>query len=303
MRRLIVCRKCNGRNHVYAGKTKIGKQLYKCKDCGSRFIQRKLSYRLRYSLKFIADALYTWVKKFSLRETRDYLYRKYQLWVSHRAIKSWIDKFSPKMKEFCEQLRPKLSGLWHMDEMYLMWNVRDPRNKHKVISRETHYTWNTFDAESRYVFYPLFSMERDPGYPARVLRKAIDVAKSVPQCIASDSFYGYKWALKVLGKNAKHIKFNILKGEKGNNVLERFHSTVRTRSRLLRGYRPKGASASLVYLIYTHYNFLRIHSAIGKTPADAAGIHLNISPDEKGLLRLLRRALAYELRISSKGST
>jgi len=66
-------------------------------------------------------------------------------------------------------------------------------------------------------------------------------------------------------------------GELSNNIIERFHNTLKDRIKILRGYGCfQGARNSLDGFVI-QYNFLRRHmSLIGRTPAEASGLRLPI---------------------------
>lgn len=73
-----------------------------------------------------ARALDLYFKGISMRAIVDHLKQFYDVEVSHVAIYKWIRKYVGMMKKYCDQLVPRVSGIWHSDEMTL--NIRDLDN-------------------------------------------------------------------------------------------------------------------------------------------------------------------------------
>lgn len=108
----------------------------------------------------------------------------------------------------------------------------------------------------------------------RIVRESLRRAGKQPRRWITDGLQSYNKAESDLRGNGKivHIKS---KGftEGTNNMIERFHGTVKERTKVMRGLRD-GKTAGLLakgYRIY--YNFVRPHKALrGLTPAEAAGL-------------------------------
>jgi len=306
MKKLIVCRKCSSSHYVKAGKTHGGKQQYKCLDCSYRYIRWNPFYRRRYPKKIIAQAVYLYQTNLSLRMVARFILNNYGLSVTYRTIKNWIEKFSHTIQEYILKFKYGFSGLWHFDEFFITWDIRDPKNKHKMIKREYHYCWNCLDAESRFLVPFIFALERTTPYAIKIMERTIAIAKAPPQQIVSDALSAYPIAIqKVIiphNKFLKHTRFVMIKGERGNNRIERANGTLRTRVRLYRGYRPKGNSAKMFNMFVLFYNFLRPHSSLmNKTPAEKVGVDLKLEHNQNGLLKLFQLASYDAHRIALKG--
>ncbi|MEP0824344.1 MAG: transposase, partial [Nitrososphaera sp.] len=80
--------------------------------------------------------------------------------------------------------------------------------------------------------------------------------------------------------------------EKGlNPKVERLNGTVRDRETVMRGLDNAEAAQELIDAMRIHYNFIRVNQAIGQTPAQAAGITLNLG--ENKVESLMRQAAVY----------
>ncbi|TLX66522.1 MAG: DDE-type integrase/transposase/recombinase [Thaumarchaeota archaeon] len=65
-----------------------------------------------------------------------------------------------------------------------------------------------------------------------------------------------------------------MRARETNNIIERAHSTLKTRSRVFRGLKNDKSSRELLDGYITNYNFCRKHSSIKTTPAQSAGLTL-----------------------------
>ena len=76
--------------------------------------------------------------------------------------------------------------------------------------------------------------------------------------------------------------------EKGlNPKVERLNGTVRDRETVMRGMDTSEAAQELMDATRIHYNYCREHSQLGKTPAEQAGVKLNLTENRiESLLRL-----------------
>ena len=67
---------------------------------------------------------------------------------------------------------------------------------------------------------------------------------------------------------------------KENARLERYHNTYKQRYKVMRGFKSPDRSYWYNRGFQTHYNFLREHSTLKMTSAEAAGIRLPLRPDD-----------------------
>jgi len=77
----------------------------------------------------------------------------------------------------------------------------------------------------------------------------------------------------------KKVELRARIGKMSNNVIERFHNTLKDRVKTLRGFGGKDGARNALDGFVIQYNFLRNHTTLGKTPAQATGLSL---PIEKG---------------------
>lgn len=72
-----------------------------------------------------------------------------------------------------------------------------------------------------------------------------------------------------------------------NQVVERLNGTFREREKVMRGMDHKESAQKLIDAYRIHYNFIREHGSIGKTPAEQAGIKLDLGQNKiESLIKL-----------------
>jgi putative transposase len=72
-----------------------------------------------------------------------------------------------------------------------------------------------------------------------------------------------------------------------NSLVERLHGTIRDRERVMIGMQTKATAQKIIEAIRIHYNYCRAHSRFKKTPAQRAGIQLDLEGNKiENLIRL-----------------
>ena len=90
---------------------------------------------------------------------------------------------------------------------------------------------------------------------------------------------------RVYGAEALHIQMKGITREININVIERFHSTLKQRTNIMRGLKSIESAELILGGFVIYYNYFRPHMTLkGKTPAKVAGIKLPFNTWE-GLIR------------------
>ena len=69
--------------------------------------------------------------------------------------------------------------------------------------------------------------------------------------------------------------------------MERLNGTVRDREKVMRGMQTKETAQKIIEAMRIHYDYVREHSKLGKTPAETCGIKIE---GENKLLTLMQNA-------------
>ena len=107
-----------------------------------------------------------------------------------------------------------------------------------------------------------------------VLYEAKGRTIGIPNQIVSDGMMTYPDAIeRVFGADSEHIRAKGLTAEINTNIIERFHGTVKERTKVMRGLRTIETARKFLDGWLVHYNFFRPHTSLkDMTPSLKAGI-------------------------------
>lgn len=77
---------------------------------------------------------------------------------------------------------------------------------------------------------------------------------------------------QTFGSETKHIQGKPFTEENSTNLIERFHGTLKSRTKIMRGLKKLETAKLFSEGWLAHYNFFRPHETIGKTPAEKAEV-------------------------------
>lgn len=260
------CKFCNSDKLVKHGKQN-GKQRFLCKSCGHKFVNPDHHTRMRVPKEAIAFALEVYYDGLSLRKVARYLRKLFNVKVSQVTVWNWIQKYSPLVKEFMQSLTPTLGGIWHVDETYVR------------VKGEGWWYWEVMDRDTRMILGTHLSKTRTKKDAKAVFKDAYETSKEIPETVICDGLPTYYGGLKMaLGGRTVHDKINFIQKAgiskampSNNNRIERFHNTLKERTKVMRGFmNPR----QLLDGFSLNYNLIRSHQTLKTTPARIAGIKL-----------------------------
>jgi putative transposase len=307
----IVCQRCGSQNYRKHGirdnKHSDDIQRYYCKDCKRTFTVNYGFAGAKESAKVITAAIDLYFKGISLRKASDHLRQLYGVEVNFGSICRWIRKFNSIVKPYVDSFVPtQLSGVCQVDEMLL--HVRNEKNEanmtlenkenHTNRKFDNHYSWlwNLMDSTTRFWICSRITQKRSAN-DARSVFVEMKHNAPLPKAIVHDGLPSYDEAYqKELFTHTQPRIQNIRSigsNEKGlNPKVERLNGTVRDRETVMRGLDNAEAAQQLLDAMRIHYNFIRVNQAIDQTPAQAAGINLNLG--ENKVESLMRQAAIYQ---------
>ena len=265
------CTHCGSENYIRYGKNN-GKQVYKCKDCNSKFVDNLHFEKLKANPKIICLTLDLYFKGVSLRKISDHLKQFHDLEIAHTTLFYWIAKYIRIMDEYTRQFKPQLSEIWNVDEMMVS------------INGDWFYLWNVIDDETRFHLASVISKERKTADARKVLITAKKRSHGKrPSFIITDGLKSYVKAVDdefhTLKRDTIHVSNvgirgkHFDRGDFDNNLVERLHGTIRERNKTQRGLKDEYSAFIRGHQLY--YNFIRPHESLyGKTPAEIAGIEI-----------------------------
>ena len=280
-----VCKACGSQVIIKDGlrplKSGIKKQKFRCKDCGYKFALTDEGFeRMMYDPKIVTEALNLIMSGLSLRKTASHLKITYNRTISHVALMLWVRKFTKIMKAYTDTLAPKVSDIWHADEMMLNVKGEKPNGKGRHM-----WQWNLLDHETKFWIATQISKKREIADARRLFREGKNIAKSIPKEVITDSLPSYSQAIlrefprkDILSlPTTKHTKYPSIVHSTNNNRIERLHNEIREKTRTMRGLGNENSAQVFSDASRIYHNFVRPHSSLeNKTPAEVAGLDLEL---------------------------
>ncbi len=286
----IECLKCKTENQIVKDGRRFNKrgeiQKYLCRNCGYRFVVNVGFENAKKNPKIICAAIDLYFKGVSLRKVADHIKQFYGVSVANTSVLRWIQKFADEVAPFVDGLKaPNLSGIYHIDEMVVQ--VR----KEKIDKGNYQWLWNLMDETTRFWVTSRISQRREIDDA----RAAFQDAKSKTthtKAIIHDGLKSYNAAFQkeyYTKKNprVKNIRSISVREQGLNSRVERLNGTMRDREKVMRGMDKAETAQKLIEAMRIHYNFCRVHEKLGKTPAEAAGIKLDLGQNKiENLIKL-----------------
>lgn len=243
-------------------------KLYLCKPCGNRFSGREGFHNMRSNPKTIALALDLYFRGLSVRKVADHLGQVHGLEVGHATVYRWVAHYSKMAAAWMDTQKVQTGARWHIDETVVK------------VNGEARYLWNVLDADSRFLLATHVSKNRDVSNTRAPIAKAKAVASQRPTEVFTDGMKSYQFAVgKELatrhapnGQRNPHRRVPSIRAPESNNRIERLHGSEKERTKVMRGFDNDKGAAALAEGFRVHYNLVRDHMTLGKTPGEAAGL-------------------------------
>jgi transposase-like protein len=222
---------------------------------------------MKASPQIITASLDLFFKGVSLRKITDHVKQFYNLRVNCSTVLRWIQRYTELMDGYASNLAPDVSEKWHADET--MENVNGRKR----------WLWNLMDSESRFLIASRLTQSRRDEDARNLFLDGLDRAKKAPETIVTDGLASYANAFDETYryKGTKHIAKPRFVDLTNNNRIERLHSTMRERTKVLRGFDSDPTANQTMQGYRLYYNFIRPHMALdGQTPAQAAALDLEL---------------------------
>jgi len=272
------CKYCNSTHVVRFGHTKQGTgQRLLCRDCGRTFMHSDALPSMKTPADQIASAVNMYYEGMSLNAIRRHLQQTTGNCPSDSTVYEWVSKFSKIAVSEAEKYHPKVGDTWIADETYIRVDeskadIKNPYSK----SRKAKWVvfWDIIDADTRYLLASHLTTTRGTKDAQALMEKAAKRAGKVPKIVVTDKLRAYLDGIELaFGADTKHKQGEPFTIENNTNLIERFHSTLKTRTKVMRALKNKDTLQKFTDGWLVHYNYIRPHEALDNhTPADKAGI-------------------------------
>ena len=257
------CRKWGRRKTARKGYV----QTYKCYRCNVRFSADPPSHRLAVDSKTFALVVSTYFDGMSYKETSDHMKRE-GINVSPSTVKNYVRRAVDACLELFQTLCPDVSGTWSVDDLHT-----------KVTKSSKKYFYCIMDYNTRFILALREFKTKGSSDLSILFQDAKKVAGRIPVILLSDADASIAKAarenLRVQNSDGSvsstfHNKGAHIRAERTDNRQERLERTLARWARRFRFVNEASNNRTRGMLI--QYNFCRSHDAIGRTPAEEAGI-------------------------------
>ena len=157
--------------------------------------------------------------------------------VSYETVRLWVLKFGAIYAGNLRKQRPRPSGQWHLDEVFVS------------INGQRSYLWRAVDNEGE-VLEILVQSRRNKRAALRLMRKLLKKQGFAPDVIVTDKLPSYGAALRELDLSNRHDF-----GGRKNNRAENSQPPIRRREWRMQRFRSPGSAL----------RFLSVHASIYNT--------------------------------------
>jgi putative transposase len=256
----VTCKFCGSVYVVKNGTTKQGTQNWLCTICGRSFVDNQALPKGKYPIENISSALYQYYTGSSLRDIRGYMEQQTGNRPSKSTVYSWIVRFSKIAIDEANKYTPQVGDTFVADETVL------------EVEGKKVWFFDVIDEKTRYLLASRLTSSRTTKDAALVLNAARRKAGKSPKRIITDKMGAYVNAVDlVFGSSAKHVQSSPFIDTDSTNVIERFHGTLKDRTKVMRALKKPKTIIIEGFLVF--YNYFRSHEGLGdKTPAEVAKI-------------------------------
>jgi transposase-like protein len=255
----VVCKLCGSANTIKFGKYK-GVQRYYCKDCHSKFKADDTLYHMKTPANQVSSALNMYYEGMSIKAIARNLKQEFGNMPSTATIYEWIQKYTQYATDSIEGYKPKdIGDTWIADETVI------------EIDGNNVWLWDIIDDKTRFLLATRISRSRTTRDAQILYDRAVKTAGKEPEKVITDKLASY---LDVrYGKNTEHIQGRPFALEDNTQMIERFHETLKQRTKVMRGLKNIESAHDFINGWLVHYNYIRPHISLNnKTPALVAGI-------------------------------
>jgi transposase-like protein len=250
----IICKYCSSLNTVKYGTFK-GTQYHWCKDCKRKFVPNEALPKMKTPINLIADAVDSYFGGMPLDAIQRNLGQQYNTHFSESGIYYWIIRFSKDAIEQTKDFKPEVGDEWIADET----GIR--------VGNRSVWFWDIIDAKSRYLLASRISISRGAEEAEALVRQASERAGKIPKRIITDKMGAYLIGIeRAFGMETKHIQSRPFTSTDSTNIIERFHGTLKDRTKVIRGFKNMDTARLLTQAWLVHYNFFKEHTSLGDIP-------------------------------------
>lgn len=255
------CKYCGSDNVRKYGKYK-DTQYYYCNDCERKFSNPDAIPKMQYSTSKVADAISMYFEGMSLKEIRRNFIQQHNDYISDVTVLNWVNRFTDLAVREVERYKPDVGSIWVADETVL------------DIDGKNIWLWDIIDTKTRFLIATHMSYTRTTKDAQQLMKQAYERTSKIPRIIYTDKLAAYLDGIELqFGADTEHRRGSPFDVGSNSNYIERFHSTLKSRTKVMRGLHTIESARKYLDGWLVHYNFFRPHLSLkDRTPASVASI-------------------------------
>jgi putative transposase len=258
---VITCKWC-GSDDVNKYGVRDGVQEYICNSCGRKFNEKDAPYKKQSSVEQIGSALNMFYDGLSFADIARHLGQTYDNPVNESTVYRWVLSYTEKAVRAFEHFKPVVSDMWVADETVI------------IVGGENVWLYDIIDRETRFLLATRMTPSRRTSDAQQLMESAARRAGKAPRIVITDKQNSYLDGIEIaFGGDTEHIQSRGFTLQPNTNLIERFHGTLKERTKVMRGFKTWESALLIVDGFLVHYNFFRPHMSLsGLTPAEVARI-------------------------------
>jgi transposase-like protein len=210
---------------------------------------------MKTPIEHISTALSYYFGGMPLDAIQRHLQQQFGTYYTEMGIYNWIRRFSQEAVNRVKDFQPVVGDTWVADETVL-----------KVGGRNIWF-FDVIDEKTRYLLASRLAESRTVKEAALVMNEAKRKAGKSPKRIITDKLAAYIDGIElVFGADTKRLQGKPFTDVNSTNVIERFHGTLKDRTKVIRGFKNMDTARLLTQAWLVHYNFFKEHETLGNIP-------------------------------------
>lgn len=279
----------------------FAKQIWKCNSCNRRFTLNDGFWKMKHSPETIAEAIDLYEVGHSLMETSRHLWKHRGVLVSPVSVRNWVKKYGKLISAFTQTFLVVVKKRIHEDEVEVcvnkkkryFWRAKDSVSGFKFsgpVGRRTLENCMRLNRQIKKRCYECMLERKNDrqentsgdGDDDDAVRHHLQQNRKLVRFV-SDKLPHYKSMHNKLFRYVTKITHGVpIKGQKNglrynNNVIECEHGSVNIRIQHMHGADDLDFVQIVLHLKDALDNFTRRRNKKRKTPAELAGINIDLS--------------------------
>lgn len=217
------CPNCDD-SHIVKYGTYKGVQRWWCKSCKRKFKADGTLFHMKTPAKQVSSAMSMYYEGMSIKAITRQLKQDHNNAPSTATIYEWIQKYTQYAIDSARGYHPKVGDRCIADETVLQ------------IDGQNIWFWDIIDEKTRFLLASHISTTRTTKDAQGLMEQAATRAGKTPKVVITDSLSAYLDGVELaFGRDSEHRQGSPFAIEDDTQRIERFHGTLKARTKVMRG--------------------------------------------------------------------